>query len=83
MTRRIGPAVSLHARVTSPVARGHLRKLYRFARRTGAGHFDARALVARALLAVECEGDECFAQGVSAETMARRVAVGLEMRRSA
>lgn len=77
-----GPTVSLHSRVTSPVARGHLRKLYRHARRSGSTRFDARVLAARALLAVQCEGDEGFAAGIRAELAARRVAVGVQMRRA-
>lgn len=77
-----GPTVNLRARVTSPVARFHIRKLYRYARRSGATRFDARVVVNRAVLAVECEGDEGFAGGIRAEAVARRVAVGLSMRRA-
>lgn len=71
-----GPTVSLHSGVASPVARGHLRKLYRHARRSGSTRFDSRVMVMRALLAAECEGDETFGQGVRAELMIRRVVVG-------
>lgn len=78
-----GPKVNLCERVTSPIARHHIRKLYRHARRSGSTPFDARVLAARAALAVACEGDETFGQGLRVTAIARRVAVQTIMRGAA
>lgn len=82
MTCGYGPTVSLHSRVSSPVARAQLRKLYRHARKVGNTKFDARIMIGRAVLAAGAEADEAFAGGIRAVLLARRVAVDI-VRRSA
>ena len=82
MTFGLGPSVFLHQRVSSPVARAQMRKVYRYSRKGGNTKFDSRMLVARSVLAIQAEGDENFAMGVSAEQRCRRIAVDI-LRRTA